>query len=339
MEYLNRRDDAGRLLRSSLRIALPWARSVIVCAANYNSSAPKSIEPASPEEGWIARYAWTGENFQEGGARPSDYHKVLLRRLKVIEGKLKELLGEFESRCYVDTGPVVERIYAKYAGIGWTGKNTCILNQKLGSWLFLGVIATSIEVPEAFVAEVPADRCGSCRRCIDACPTGALTAPYQMDAGLCISYLTIEKRGGIPVELRAPMGRQVFGCDICQDVCPWNRKAPVSADSELQTRSELVNPALEWLAELDEAGFARTFFGSPVKRAKFSGLRRNVAIAMGNSGLVEFLPRLREWRESDDKALADAAAWAIAQVENPQQSMDKSIENSLNSRRRAPSSG
>jgi epoxyqueuosine reductase len=339
MEYLKRRDDAGRLLRSSLRIALPWARSVIVCAANYNSSAPKSIEPASPEQGWIARYAWTSHSSREDGVRPSDYHKVLLRRLKVIEGKLKGSLGEFESRCYVDTGPVVERIYAKYAGIGWTGKNTCILNQKLGSWLFLGVIATSIEVPKTAVAEVPADRCGSCRRCIDACPTGALTAPYQMDAGLCISYLTIEKRGGIPVELRAQMGRQVFGCDICQDVCPWNRKAPASADSELQTRGELVNPALEWLAELDEAGFARTFFGSPVKRAKFFGLRRNVAIAMGNSGLVEFLPRLREWRESDEKALADAAAWAIAQVENPQQSMDKSIENSLNSRRRAPSSG
>ena len=148
-----------------------------------------------------------------------------------------------------------------------------------------GVIATSLEVP-ATVAEVPVDRCGSCRRCIEACPTGALTAPYQMDAGLCISYLTIEKRGEIPAELRSKIGRQVFGCDICQDVCPWNRKAPVSGDPQLQTRGELVNPALEWLADLDEAGFARTFFGSPVKRAKFSGLRRNVAIAMGNSGLA-----------------------------------------------------
>ncbi len=249
--------------------------------------------------------------------RPSDYHKVLLKRLKAVEAQLKDSLGEFESRCYVDTGPVVERIYAKYAGIGWTGKNTCILNQKLGSWLFLGVIATSLEVPTP-IAEVAADRCGSCRRCIEACPTGALTAPYQMDAGLCISYLTIEKRGEIPVELRSEMGRQVFGCDICQDVCPWNGKAPVSEDAELQMREELVNPALEWLAELDEAGFARTFFGSPVKRAKFSGLRRNVAIAMGNSGLAEFLPKLREWREGDDRTLADASAWAIAQIEGAQ---------------------
>jgi epoxyqueuosine reductase len=328
MEYLKRRDESGRLLRSSLRIALPWARSVIVCAANYNSSDPKSIDPASPEQGWIARYAWSGERSQDGSVRPSDYHKVLLKRLKGVEAKLKEQLGDFESRCFVDTGPVVERIYAKYAGIGWTGKNTCILNQKLGSWLFLGVIATSLEVP-ANVAEIAVDRCGSCRRCIEACPTGALTAPYQMDAGLCISYLTIEKRGEIPIELREKIGRQVFGCDICQDVCPWNRKAPVSGDPQLQTRKELVNPALEWLADLDEAGFARTFFGSPVKRAKFSGLRRNVAIAMGNSGLTKFLPRLREWRASDDQTVRDAAAWAIAQVENPTRRGDQSIKDSL----------
>ena len=316
MEYLKRRDEAGRLLRSSLRLALPWARSVIVCAANYNSPAPKSINPAQPGEGWIARYAWTGEGSQVSGVRPSDYHKVLLRRLKVVEARLKGSLGDFESRCYVDTGPVVERIYAKYAGIGWTGKNTCILNQKLGSWLFLGVIATSIELPAAVTVEVPTDRCGSCRRCIEACPTGALTAPYQMDAGLCIAYLTIEKRGEIPAELRPQIGRQVFGCDICQDVCPWNRKAPIGNDPQLQARGELVNPALHWLAALDEAGFARSFFGSPVKRARLSGLRRNVAIAMGNSGMTGFLPRLRDWRESDDKTVAEAAAWAIAQIES-----------------------
>jgi epoxyqueuosine reductase len=314
MEYLKRRDASGRLLRSSLRIALPWARSVIVCAANYNSAAPKSIDSASLDQGWIARYAWSGERSSDGSVRASDYHKVLLKRLKLLESRLKQEVGQFESRCYVDTGPVVERIYAKYAGIGWMGKNTCILNQKLGSWLFLGVIATSLEL-RMDAAEIAADRCGSCTRCIDACPTGALTAPYQMDAGLCISYLTIEKRGEIPVELREKMGRQVFGCDICQDVCPWNRKAPVSRDPQLQARRELVNPALEWLAEMDEAGFARTFFGSPVKRAKFAGLRRNVAIAMGNSGRSGFLPKLRKWSESDDQILAGAAAWAVAQIE------------------------
>jgi epoxyqueuosine reductase len=316
MDYLKRRDEAGRLLRSSLRIALPWARSVIVCAANYNSAAPKSIDPAPPDKGWIARYAWTGQPSGEGSPRPSDYHKILLRRLKVVESQLKEALGQFESRCYVDTGPVVERIYARYAGIGWTGKNTCTLNQKLGSWLFLGVIATSIEVPASNGLNIQPDRCGSCRRCIDACPTEALTAPYQMDAGLCIAYLTIEKRGDIPLELLPQMGRHVFGCDICQDVCPWNRKAPISADPELQTRADLVNPALEWLAELDEDGFARNFYGSPVKRTKLSGMRRNVAIAMGNSRLAGFLPKLREWRESNNTAVANASAWAIAQIEN-----------------------
>jgi epoxyqueuosine reductase len=314
MEYLKRRDEAGRLLRASLRIALPWARSVIVCAANYNSTAPKSIDNAPPETGWIARYACSGQPAATGEIGPSDYHKVLLKRLKAVDSKLKEELGAFESRCYVDTGPVVERIYAKYAGIGWTGKNTCILNQQLGSWLFLGVIATSLEVPSP--AAIAEDRCGSCRRCIEACPTGALTDPYQMDASLCISYLTIEKRGEIPVELRQKIGRQVFGCDICQDVCPWNRKAPVTKDNQLQLRPELVNPALEWLAELDDAAFAHHFFGSPVKRARLSGVRRNVAIAMGNSGIKSFLPRLREWQASMDSALAEAAGWAIEQLKN-----------------------
>jgi epoxyqueuosine reductase len=315
MEYLKRRDEAGRLLRSSLRIALPWARSVIVCAANYNPAAPKSIDPVPADRGWIARYAWTGQRREDGEISPSDYHKVLLRRLRLVEGKIRVTLGEFESRCYVDTGPVVERIYAKYAGIGWVGKNTCILNERLGSWLFLGVIATSLEVPPEATVGIAADRCGSCRRCIEACPTGALTAPYEMDANLCISYLTIEKRGEIPIELRTQMGRQVFGCDICQDVCPWNRKAPISNSSDFERREELVNPALDWLAELDEAGFAQMFYGSPVKRAKRAGLQRNIAIAMGNAGLKKFLPKLREWSEAEDETLAGASAWAIAQIE------------------------
>lgn len=319
MDYLKRRDDSGRLLRSSLRIALPWARSVIVCAANYNSSAPKSIDPSAPDRGWIARYAWTGAAAEPGSTdflRPSDYHKVLLQRLKALEAQLREQLGDFESRAFVDTGPVVERVYAKYAGIGWIGKNTCVINQEFGSWLFLGIIVTSIDLPVEDALAVPADRCGSCRRCIEACPTGALTAPYQMDARLCISYLTIEKRGSIEPELRPLMGRQVFGCDICQDVCPWNRKAPVSGDPGLQTRKELVNPALNWLAELDEAGFGRIFFGSPVKRAKFAGFRRNLAIAMGNSGSPEFLPTLREWAASEDPILAETAHWALLQSNN-----------------------
>jgi epoxyqueuosine reductase len=308
MEYLKRRDQDNRLLRSSLRVAVPWARSVIVCAANYNADAPKSTDPASPESAWIARYALTGNQ-----ARPTDYHDVLLARLKNLEQRLQQVLGPFPARCYVDTGPLVERAYARYAGIGWTGKNTCIINQKLGSWLFLGVILTGLELPSPPLT-LPEDRCGSCTRCIDACPTAALVAPYQMDASLCISYLTIEKRGSIPEPIRAQMGRQVFGCDICQDVCPWNRRAPLSADAELAVRPELVNPALAWLGELDAESFRALFRQSPVQRAKLSGLLRNVAIAMGNSGLASYLPKLQEWAAGSDPVLAEAARWAVGRL-------------------------
>jgi epoxyqueuosine reductase len=322
MEYLKRRDQDNRLLRSSLRIAVPWARSVIVCAANYNADAPRSIDPVSPDSAWIARYAWTGYRSEPGQdpSRPSDYHDVLLARLKKLEQRLQQELGPFQSRSYVDTGPLVERVYALYAGIGWIGKNTCILDQQLGSWLFLGVILTGIELPSDRPLTLPEDRCGSCTRCIDACPTGALIAPYQMDASLCIAYLTIEKRGPIPEHLRSQMGRQVFGCDICQDVCPWNRRAPLSADPELAVRPELVNPALAWLAELDADTFRTWFQHSPVQRTKVSGLLRNVAIAMGNSGLARYLPKLREWAAAADPVLAEAAQWALARLSTPQTS-------------------
>ena len=309
MEYLKRRDDANRLLRSSLRIAVPWARSVIVCAANYNADAPKSTDPASAESAWIARYAWTGY-----AGQPSDYHDVLLARLKNLDRSLQQALGPFRSRCYVDTGPLVERIYAKYAGIGWIGKNTCIIDQELGSWLFLGVILTGLELPSDTPIRVAEDRCGSCTRCIDACPTGALIAPHQMDASLCIAYLTIEKRGPIAEPLRSQMGRQVFGCDICQEVCPWNRRAPASEDAELAVRTELVNPALAWLAELDGESFRSLFRRSPLQRTKLSGLLRNVAIAMGNSGLASYVPKLRAWAAGPEPVLAEAAQWALERL-------------------------
>jgi epoxyqueuosine reductase len=313
MGYLQRRDDAGSLLRCSVRIALPWARSVIVCAASYHSGQPRSTDPAPPGAGWIARYAWSSKPGPDGQPRPSDYHKVLLRRLETVRDWLAADFGPFESRCFVDTGPVVERVYARYAGIGWTGKNTCILNQKLGSWIFLGVIVTSLDVPTR-AAQLSADRCGSCTRCIDACPTQALVAPRQMDATRCISYLTIEKRGPIPEELRPLIGRQVFGCDICQDVCPWNRRAPIAADPEMVPRAALVNPALAWLAAMDEPTWERTFNGSPVRRAKFSGFRRNLAIAMANSGESQFLPILEEWARDPDPVLAESAKSAAQQL-------------------------
>jgi len=307
MEYLKRRNDAGELLRTSATIPFPWARSLIVCAANYNSEAVHSTDPAARDAGWIARYAWSGK-----AGRPSDYHKILRRRLEQIEAGLKTELGVFESRCFVDTGPIVERAHAVAAGLGWVGKNTCLIHPQLGSWMFLGVILTSLEVEEA--ALKVADRCGSCTRCIDACPTGALIAPHQMDAGRCISYLTIEEKGSSPVPLRRQIGRQIFGCDICQDVCPWNRKAPIAEDEELAPRRQLVNPSLLWLASLEESQFSELFNGSPVRRAGFDGLRRNLAVAMGNARLTEAVPALERWMKEEDPALREAAEWALAEI-------------------------
>jgi epoxyqueuosine reductase len=203
---------------------------------------------------------------------------------------------------------------AAKAGVGWIGKNTCVINQELGSWLLLGVVVTSIPVAAGAGFQNSADRCGSCSRCIDACPTDALVAPYQMDASRCIAYLTIEKKGVIAEELREPMGRQVFGCDICQDVCPWNRRAPISSNEGMLARSQMVNPALDWLAGMDAAEFKRWFKGSPVERTRRKRLLRNVAIAMGNSGERRFAAQLEAWTAADDPVLAEAAEWALKRI-------------------------
>ena len=321
MEYLTRRSESGELVRARVSTPFAWARSAIVCYANYNSAQPRSIGAADSRSGWIARYAWSSRTDASGVRRPSDYHKVLLKRVKVLDAKLRERFGEFESRAYVDTGPVVERSLATAAGLGWTGKNTCLIHPKLGSFGFLAVLLTSLEIREEDRrAELVPDRCGTCRRCLDACPTGALIAPHQMDATKCISYLTIEHKGAIAPELMEGMGRQVFGCDICQDVCPWNRKAPISADPELQAREELVNPSLEWLSSLNEQKWEQVFNGSPVRRAGFVGMRRNVAIAMGNAakaggGEQRFVAKLREWAEAADDGLREAARWALRKLD------------------------
>ena len=314
MEYLKRRDEQGVLLRSSVRIAMPWARSVIVCALNYNAAAPRSIERADKGTGWIARYAWSGRESSESETLlPTDYHEELLKRLRRIESAL---LARYpcETRCYVDTGPLVERSAALKAGVGWIGKNTCVINQELGSWLLLGVIITSLPVAEDLPLYIAADRCGSCTRCIDACPTQALVAPREMDASRCIAYLTIEKKGAIAEELREPIGRQVFGCDICQDVCPWNRRAPVAVKEGMLARKELVNPALDWLAGMDAMEFKQWFKGSPLERTRRKRLHRNVVIAMGNSGEARFLPQLEEWSKSEDEVLAESAQWALTRI-------------------------
>ena len=346
MDYLKRRDPQGVLLRSDIQVALPWARSVIVCAFNYNAEAPLSIHPAAPDTGWIARYAWSGSDpeTQPGSdphptpnLLPTDYHTELLTRLRHLESALQQHLP-CQARCYVDTGPLIERAAAAQAGIGWIGKNTCVLNQQLGSWLLLGVIVTSIPVGSSLTLEPAADRCGSCTRCIDACPTGALVAPREMDASRCIAYLTIEKMGVIPEDLRPLMGRQVFGCDICQDVCPWNaktltRKSPLSGRPGMSPRAELINPSLEWLGSLDAPAFKRYFKGSPLERTRRKRLLRNVAIAMGNSGQTQFLPTLQAWASPEDpenqqdRILAEAAQWAIQRLQsNPTHDADRQLD-------------
>jgi epoxyqueuosine reductase len=316
--------------RASPAVVMPGARSVIVCAINYNTAQSLSTEAAASTEtgrGWISRYAW-GE----------DYHRVLLEKLEALIAELREKTRAiasdsaateiFEARAYVDTGPVVERVAAKHAGLGWLAKNTCLIHPELGSWLFLGVILTTLDLaPSLGPAEAPpADLCGNCRLCLDACPTGALVEPYVLDARLCISYLTIELRGPIPAELRAPIGRNIFGCDICQDVCPWNHRAPVGSAPEFEPRrvkgESLVAPKLDLLLSFDEAEFREAFRASPVPRTKWRGLIRNACIAAGNSGLrpgepahAEIVRRLVLLAASEDLLIAEHAQWALARIQ------------------------
>ena len=325
MKYLESRDEQGRLKRAAIANAVPWARTVIVCAMNYNTAQPYSTQARDQTRGWISRYAWSRE----------DYHEAVMRRLRQVEAALRSaweqqtrqesivqpqrndaLANSLVTRCYVDTGPIVERVVAKYAGIGWIGKNTCVINQSLGSWIFLGVILTSLDLASQKAALPAPDRCGSCTRCIEACPTDAFIAPYQLDSNKCISYLTIEKRGEIENEFLPGVGRNVFGCDICQDVCPWNRKAPVTAAAEFQPRPELVNPELEWLVKMTEEEFRTVFRRSPIRRAKQRGVRRNAIIAMGNSGDRKFIPLLEKSTADEDEIVRESAGWALRQLQN-----------------------
>ncbi len=322
MEYLKdpRRQDPSLVMRG--------LRSVIVCALNYNTDYPNSMDAAAsafahngPPRGWISRYAWG-----------DDYHEVMWEKLNALAAALEEKFRKpVTTRAYADTGPVAERVFAKHAGLGWLGKNTLLLNESLGSWLFLGVIFTSLELtPSLEPAEAPPpDLCGNCRQCLDACPTGALIEPYLLDARRCISYLTIELRGSIPEEFREPMGWQVYGCDICQDVCPYNRSAPTSAAPEFQPRPSqesadqtLFAPSLEWLAGISEEEFRERFRGSAVKRTKWAGLIRNACVALGNrkvrpdevdyEGVVALLRRLRD---SEISTVAESADWALSRIQ------------------------
>ncbi len=249
-------------VRADPRNLLASARSIIVAGKLYNTPAPHSTEFTTDELAWISRYAWG-----------DDYHDVLRRGLE----QLAALLGpDHEHRVCVDTAPLLERSYARAAGLGWIGKNTCLINQDAGSWFFLGELLTSLEIAPD---QPPPDRCGTCTRCIDACPTAALT-PYELDSTRCISYFTIELRGPIPDGFHRQIGNHVFGCDICQDVCPWNGHAPFAADPAFQPRN--FAPPLEHLATLSEEEFRAMFRNTPVTRARYSGFMRNVAVALAN---------------------------------------------------------
>ncbi|HEY8056454.1 MAG TPA: tRNA epoxyqueuosine(34) reductase QueG [Terriglobales bacterium] len=301
MHYLARRDQQGELLRSSIRTVWPWARSVLCAAVLYNAPLPRSTERAADGlHGWISRYAWG-----------DDYHQLLRARLEAWIAALRlHADGGEQFQATVDTAPLIERDAALRAGLGWQGKNTCLIHPRLGSYFFLGTVVTSLEITPD---DTLPDRCGSCTRCLDACPTQALT-PYAMDARRCLAYLNIELRGSIPEPFRAPMDNNVLGCDICQDVCPWNRRAPTTTAPEFQPRPGLFAPDLEALAALSEAEYQSTFRRSAVKRAKYAGLRRNIAVAMGNSGNQMHQPRLQQWAADADPVLAEHAAWALREL-------------------------
>ena len=265
MEWLPRSAEK----RADVRNLLPAARSVIVTGTLYNTNRPYSS--ALPEStARISRYAWG-----------DDYHDVLKRRLDALLDWMREVSGEpFEARAYVDTGPVQERVYAQYAGLGWIGKNTCLINAEIGSWLFLAEIVSTLNLePDAQALE----QCGSCTRCLDACPTGALVEAGVLDSSRCISYLTIEARGPLPVAHLESIGTHVYGCDICQEVCPYNLPAPVSSDPHWQPRAGLDLPRLVDLAARSDDDLRELLRRSPMKRPKIEGLRRNLTIALANA--------------------------------------------------------
>ncbi len=266
----------------------PEAKSILVFGLNYFQSEPD-------RRGRIAKYALG-----------KDYHKVFLNKLKRICTWLREQGAA--NRPYVDTGPLLEKPIAAAAGLGWQGKNTMLLNPEHGQWLFLGCILTTLEFDSAIPQP---DRCGTCTRCIDVCPTGAITAPYQLDARKCISYLTIEHKGAIPLPYRRLIGDHLYGCDDCLDVCPWNKWAKVTTETAFTPRSY---PDLRDMLSLDDDAFAGLFAGSPIKRLKRARWLRNVCIVLGNIGGKDDLPALESASQDPDPLVAEHAAWAISEI-------------------------
>jgi epoxyqueuosine reductase len=301
MDYLTgRRAD----LRNDPRSLLPSARSIICVGKLYNGPQPYSTRFNDAERAWISRYAW-GE----------DYHDVLRDGLRHLAARLAENAGNFDWKSCVDTAPLLERVYARRAGLGWIGRNTCLIHEGQGSWFFLGELLVSLELaPDS----PPPDRCGTCTRCIDACPTRAIVPTgtpepaWTLDARLCISYFTIELRGTIPEEHRAAAGNNVFGCDICQDVCPWNRKAAITNDAAFAPRE--MAPPLDKLARLEEQEFREIFRGTPVTRARYAGFLRNVAVAMGAAGSEKFRAPLEALAAHPEPLVREHALWALGRL-------------------------
>jgi epoxyqueuosine reductase len=304
MRYLTDR-RAG--LRSDPRSLLASARSMVCVGKLYNGPQPYSTRFAGDDVGWISRYAWG-----------QDYHEVLRRGLTELAERVRAESGEaFEWKICVDTAPLLERAYARHAGLGWIAKNTCLINQAMGSWFFLGELLLSLELaPDG----PPADRCGSCTRCIEACPTAAIVPTglgegpgWAVDARLCISYFTIELRGAVPEPLRPGIGRHVFGCDICQDVCPWNRRAPAS--DERGFGPQHFAPRLAELAVISADEFREMFRGTPILRTRYTGFLRNVAIAMGNARQEKFRAPLERLAASEEVVVAEAARWGLGRLD------------------------
>ena len=295
MNYMQR----GEEKRCDPQKVLPGAKSIVVLALNYfqgNESRRSSRQIGTT--GRIARYA-LGD----------DYHDVIEAKLDKIDQFLRDFGGQ--QKCYVDTGPILERDHAAQAGIGWHGKNTMLIDERLGTWFFLAEILTTIELPPD--DPVP-DRCGTCDRCIKACPTGAITAPHRLDARRCISYLTIELKGSIPLELRPLIGDRIFGCDDCLDVCPWNRFAQISHETAFSARKSSTGMSLREYLEVTDAEFRQLFKNSPIKRIKRRGFLRNVCVALGNAGDISDLPALKRAAADPEPLIAEHAGWAIEQI-------------------------
>lgn len=298
MSYLARPDAVQR--RIDPASALAGARSIVVVGMNYYSSDAGPISDAARP--LIARYA-----------RGSDYHAVFEEKLELLADALRGLCGaEAAVRAYVDYGPVLERDHAQRAGLGWIGKNTVLIHPDVGSYVFLGEIITTaaLEPDEAFRA----DHCGTCVRCIDACPTGAIKGPRELDARLCISYLTIELRGPMPRELRPLIGNRVFGCDICQEVCPWNGDITETNEPRFRPRDDVTGPELIELMGLSESDFRQRYADTPITRARRAGFLRNVAVALGNWGALDALPALTSGLNDDEPLVRGHSAWALGRL-------------------------